>query len=125
MRNSLNLCLIVFIVAKMHIGVMKVVNNINDKAFVFENNLSQQENPPNYIQIELKGDKLNPKALGAKVVIRLSDNSIQFQEQQTSRGYMSSTDPVMYFGLGKEKSIQSIEILWPNGSVSKINNHVS
>ena len=102
--------------------IVYVVNNINDKAFVFENLLSQQENPPNYIQIKLNGDKLNPKALGAKVVLRLSDNSIQFQEQQTSRGYMSSTDPVMYFGLGKEKSIQSIEILWPNGSISKMNN---
>ena len=59
-----------------------VVNNINDKAFIFENILYQQENPPNYLQIELEGDKLNPDALGAKVVLRLSDNSIQFQEQQ-------------------------------------------
>ena len=98
-----------------------VVNNINDKAFIFENILSQQENPPNYLQIELEGDKLNPD-LGAKVVLRLSDNSIQFQEQQTSRGYMSSADPVMYFGLGKLKDVVSVEILWPNGLLSKINN---
>ena len=99
-----------------------VVNNINDKAFIFENILSQQENPPNYLQIELEGDKLNPDALGAKVVLRLSDNSIQFQEQQISRGYMSSADPVMYFGLGKLKDVVSVEILWPNGLLSKINN---
>ena len=99
-----------------------VVNNINDKAFIFENILSQQENPPNYLQIELEGDKLNPDALGAKVVLRLSDNSIQFQEQQISRGYMSSADPVMYFGLGKLKNVVSVEILWPNGLLSKINN---
>ena len=99
-----------------------VVNNINDKAFIFENILSQQENTPNYLQIELKGDKLNPDALGAKVVLRLSDNSIQFQEQQTSRGYMSSADPIMYFGLGKLKDVVSVEILWPNGLLSKMNN---
>ena len=99
-----------------------VVNNINDKAFIFENILYQQENPPNYLQIELEGDKLNPDALGAKVVLRLSDNSIQFQEQQISRGYMSSADPVMYFGLGKLKDVVSVEILWPNGLLSKINN---
>ena len=99
-----------------------VVNNINDKAFIFENILSQQENPPNYLQIQLEGDKLNPNALGAKVVLRLSDNSIQFQEQQISRGYMSSADPVMYFGLGKLKDVVSVEILWPNGLLSKINN---
>ena len=71
-----------------------VVNNINDKAFLFENKLSEKEQPPNYIQIELKGSKLNPNALGSKVVLKFKDGSIQYQEQQLSRGYMSSNDPV-------------------------------
>ena len=35
---------------------------------------------------------------------------------------MSSADPVMYFGLGKLKDVVSVEILWPNGLLSKINN---
>ena len=48
-----------------------VVNNINDKAFLFENKLSEKEQSPNYIQIELKGSKLNPNALGSKVVLKI------------------------------------------------------
>ena len=82
-----------------------VVNNINDKAFLFENKLSEKEKSPNYIQIELKGSKLNPNALGSKVVLKFKDGSIQYQEQQLSRGYMSSNDPILYFGLGDEKKL--------------------
>ena len=97
-----------------------VVNNINDKAFLFENKLSEKEQSPNYIQIELKGSKLNPNALGSKVVLKFKDGSIQYQEQQLSRGYMSSNDPILYFGLGDEKKLDVIEVLWPNGKFSKI-----
>ena len=97
-----------------------VVNNINDKAFVFENNLMNKEISPNYIQLELKGDSQNPNALGAKIVARNSNGDFQFQEQQISRGYMSSVDPVVYFGLGEESELNSVEVLWPNGSLTKI-----
>ncbi len=97
-----------------------VVNNINDKAFVFENNLMNTELPPNYIQLELRGDSKNPNALGAKIVMRYSNGDFQFQEQQISRGYMSSLDPVIYFGLGLKKELSSIEVLWPNGSLTRI-----
>lgn len=99
-----------------------IVNNINDKAFVFENKLSEKEQAPNYIQIELKGSKLNPNAIGSKVVLRFNDGSIQYQEQQLSRGYMSSSDPILYFGLGYEKKLETVEVLWPNGNLSKLKN---
>ena len=97
-----------------------VINNINDKAFIFENKLMNAKSPPNYIQIELKGDSQNPNALGAKIVTRYSNGEFQFHEQQISRGYMSSIDPVIYFGLGLKNQLSSIEVLWPNGALSKI-----
>ena len=97
-----------------------VVNNINDVAFVFENTLVKKEGFPNYLQLELKGSKTNPNALGAKVVLRLSDGSLQYQEQQISRGYMSSVDPVLYFGLGASNQIEKLEVLWPDGSISSV-----
>ena len=99
-----------------------VVNNINDNAFVFENTLLSKEQKPNYIQLELKGTQKNPNALGAKVVLRMNDGQIQFQEQQLTRGYMSSVDPVLYFGLGNSKKVDAIEVLWPNGLFSEIQN---
>ena len=99
-----------------------VVNNINDNAFVFENTLLSKEQKPNYIQLELKGTQKNPNALGAKVVLRMNDGEIQFQEQQLTRGYMSSLDPILYFGLGNSKKVDAIEVLWPNGLFSEIQN---
>ncbi len=99
-----------------------VINNINDSAFVFENTLLDQEVKPNYIQLELRGSTQNIFALGAKVTLRISEDSFQYQEQQISRGYMSSVDPIMYFGLGTKNEVISIEVLWPNGEMSVINN---
>ena len=97
-----------------------VVNNINDKAFVFENSLMNSQMPPNYIQLELRGNSQNPYALGSKIVMRYSNGDFQFHEQQISRGYMSSVDPIIYFGLGLKNKLSSIEVLWPNGALSKI-----
>ena len=33
---------------------------------------------------------------------------------------MSSVDPIVYFGLGEESELSSVEVLWPNGSLTKI-----
>ena len=95
-----------------------VVNNINDQAFIFENNLNVLAPKTRYIQIELEGTKLNPNALGAYVVLRFTDGSFQFHEQQLSRGYMSSVDPIIYFGVPSGKTVSSIEVLWPDDKFS-------
>ncbi|MDC3367577.1 VCBS repeat-containing protein [Flavobacteriaceae bacterium] len=95
-----------------------VVNNINDQAFIFENNLNELAPKIRYIQIELEGTKLNPNALGAYVVLRFTDGFFQFHEQQLSRGYMSSVDPIIYFGVPSEKTVSSIEVLWPDDKFS-------
>ena len=97
-----------------------VVNNINDPAFIFENKLNTKEKQANYIQIELSGSQQNPLALGAKVTVWFSDDKLQYQEQQLTRGYMSSVDPILYFGLGEKKEIKKIEVLWPDGSLSTV-----
>ena len=99
-----------------------VVNNINDKAFVFENTLLSNDQKPNYLQVELLGPKQNPNALGAKVVLRMDNGELQYQEQQLSRGYMSSVDPVLYFGLGNTKKVNAVEVLWSEGLYTKIEN---
>ncbi len=97
-----------------------VINNINEKAFIFENTLSSNRKKPNYLQLELKGTKQNPNAIGTKIVLRYPDGKFQFHEQQLSRGYMSSVDPLVYFGLGERNEVETIDVLWPNGRVSQL-----
>jgi hypothetical protein len=92
-----------------------VVNNINDPAFVFENRLSEEKEKGNYLRIELKGKKENPQGLGAKILLKLSNGNQLYQEQQVVRGYMSSIDPVMHFGLGSENTVQEVHVFWPDG----------
>ena len=97
-----------------------VVNNINDVAFVFENNLNSIAPERTHLQIELVGTNLNPNGLGAIVVVRFADGTFQFHEQQLSRGYMSSIDPIIYLGIPTEKTVTMVEVLWPDDRFSSL-----
>lgn len=99
-----------------------VVNNINDPAFIFENKLKNTGQKNNYLRLKLHGSKLNSQGLGAKVLLTLPDGSQLYQEQQVVRGYMSSIDEVMHFGVGEVSEISSIQVIWPDGKESSQSN---
>lgn len=98
-----------------------VVNNINDKAFVYQNRSSDQENKGDFLQINLSGLKNNTDAIGTKVLLRLDNGQIIYHEQTLTRGYMSSVDPTVHFGIPKNRSVKVVEVRWPDGKISKIN----
>lgn len=100
-----------------------VVNNIDDPAFIYENTLSTEskQDTVHFLQLKLKGTKNNPYALGSKIKI-LSEGQVQFYEQNTYRGYLSSVDPVIHFGLGARDKVDSVLITWPDGKVTIMNN---
>ena len=90
-----------------------VVNNLNDKAFIFRNTTAdkaKEEN--NYLRIKLNGSALNSQALGAKVEI-WSDGGYQFQENWLARGYISSVEPVIHFGLASGTTVDTLRVTWP------------
>ena len=95
-----------------------VVNNINEPAFIYENqtNLTTDHH---FLSIRLLGDRLNPGGLGAKVSVYASGVH-QFAEQSVSRGYQSSVDYNLHFGLGSAQKIDSLLVQWPNRTVSKL-----
>ena len=98
-----------------------VTNNINDKAFIMRN-YTREKSPKtsNYIRIRLNASGANTMALGAKVDL-WADGKYQFHEHFLSRGYASSVDPVVHFGLGEETTIDSIRITWPaSGNISVV-----
>lgn len=99
-----------------------VVNNINDPAFVFQNHLKNTEQKNNYVRLELKGSRLNPQGLGTKILLTLPNGNQLYQEQQVVRGYMSSIDEVMHFGVGEVSEITSIQVIWPDGKESSMAN---
>jgi len=100
-----------------------VVNNIDKEAFVFINNTVQKGQPPqsHFLRLRLKGDSLNKNAFGAKVQL-YSDGHMQMEEQDPVRGYFSSVDQQLLFGLGKSRQVDSLVITWPDDKKQTVKN---
>ncbi|EAZ80618.1 FG-GAP-like repeat-containing protein [Algoriphagus machipongonensis] len=99
-----------------------VINNINDPAFIFENHLSETPNHGNYLRVALKGTPENPNGLGAKLLLKLKNGNQLYQEQQIVRGYMSSIEPIIHFGIGAETEVDQLQVIWPDGKKEVIPN---
>jgi len=96
-----------------------VVNNINDLAGIYRNDSRKtdgkgllQDN--HYLRVQLQGKPGNRLATGAKVEIRYG-GQLQFHEHSTVRGFQSSVENIIHFGLGKHASIDTLTITWPDG----------
>ncbi|MFN8241284.1 MAG: VCBS repeat-containing protein [Bacteroidales bacterium] len=100
-----------------------VCNNLNDKAFVLKNTTMEKSGGKrNYIRIKLVGKDPNRFAIGAKTEV-WTGGSLQFNEHFLTRGYASSVDPIVHFGTGTFKTIDSIKITWPKtGNVTVLRN---
>lgn len=90
-----------------------VVNNIGDPAFIYENK-SNGISGSNYLQIKLQGPKKNTQGIGAKVKLTY-DKMTQYQEMTPTRGFFSSSENLLHFGLGEKTEGINIEITWPDG----------
>ncbi|RXG32374.1 VCBS repeat-containing protein [Leeuwenhoekiella marinoflava] len=91
-----------------------VLNNLEDQASIYKNNATT-----NFISIKLTGDNQNKNGIGAKVKV-FTDSTQQYQELFLSRGYQSSVSPVLLFGVGEEKIINRIEVVWNDGTLSTL-----
>src|SRR5256885_2817181 len=95
-----------------------VANNGNQEAFVYRNNartLTQNR----FLQVRLDGSGANRFAVGAKVTL-WSGGREQYQEEEPTRGFQSSVDYVLTFGVGARDTLDSVKVEWPgrDGRVS-------
>jgi hypothetical protein len=67
-------------------------------------------NMNNFIHLEIHSKKHNSYGIGAKVRVT-SDNIVQVKEMNIGGGFLSASHPRLYFGLGKDKNIDSIEVI--------------
>ncbi len=94
-----------------------VVNNVNMESFVYRNN-SEKNKANRYLKVKLKGGAKNQFAVGS-IVELFSGKEVIRQELIPSRGFQSSVDYVMNFGVGTKK-IDSLHVIWPNGKTQTI-----
>ena len=94
-----------------------IVNNVNMPPFIYKNNSTELLKENNYLKVKLIGEKNNINAVGTKVTIK-SDKQIFYLEQSPIRGFQSTVDNIMHFGLGEISRIDSLIVDWYYGKRS-------
>ena len=85
-----------------------ILNNMDEVSMILENKL---QGPNRYLRV--KGDK---NFNGAKVTVKVGDQTF-YQEMHPIRGYQSSVEPILHFGLGSVEKIDELIIEYQNGKL--------
>jgi len=96
-----------------------VVNNIDEEAFVYQNQ-SERLTDNHFLRIQLKGEGKNTFGIGSRVELLLENGQQLVQELVPTRGYQSSMDYTLVFGLGNETQIDSVMVTWPDGKIQTL-----
>jgi len=95
-----------------------IINNMNAPASIYKN---VSETDGHYLQVRLKGPGTNLQGLGCSVMVYAGGQK-QIHTMQTSRGYFSSVEPMLHFGLGGTTTVDSIKVYWDHQSMSILRN---
>jgi hypothetical protein len=94
-----------------------VVNNVNEEAFVYRNNARTLYKDSHFLTVKLDGDGRNRFAVGARVTLRAEGKQF-VQEVAPARGFQSSVDYALTFGLGPCDVVDTLTVEWPDGKTS-------
>jgi hypothetical protein len=95
-----------------------ITNNTNAIASVY---INKTDTKSNYLKLKLRFTGKNTFGIGAKVV-SYSKGKKQFKELQTTRGFQSSSEPMIHFGYGKTTKIDSLVVIWPDKTYQTVKN---
>jgi len=100
-----------------------LVMNMNEAPLLLRNEYFSKSTrgSNNWLMLNLVGTKSNRSAIGARVTLK-NGAHLQFQEVTSQSSYYSHNDHRLHFGLGQNKQVDSIEILWPSGDREVLNN---
>lgn len=96
-----------------------VLNNLNSPASILENKSSTGTN---YLSLTLKGDADYSIIKGTKVTIYGNGKKL-IKEQQTTKGFQSSSTQKLFYGLGEINKIDSISVQWPDGKTQELGSY--
>ena len=95
-----------------------ISNNLNSEASIYCN---QTNAKANYLKLKLKFTGKNTFGIGTKV-LSYSKGKMQYKELQTTRGFQSSSEPIIHFGFKKESKIDSLVVIWPDKTYQTLKN---
>ena len=76
-------------------------------------------NANHWLEILLIGTKSNRDGVGARVKLSAGD-LVLCDQRKGGMSYQSAQDPRLHFGLGQRSTVDSVEVLWPSGTVTKL-----
>jgi hypothetical protein len=91
-----------------------VVSNLNAVVSIYENQTHKTGN--SFLKIKFDYITPNTFGIGTKVYAYIN-GSLQFKELYTTRGFQSTSEPIIHFGFGAAKRIDSVKVIWPNKTV--------
>ena len=98
-----------------------VINDLDGAPQLLHNELAPVGN---WLLVKLKGRGMNTGAIGAVVTARTSVPAARVQRRlvQSGSSYISQEDKRLHFGLGAAPQVDSVEVLWPDGTTTKVPN---
>jgi hypothetical protein len=97
-----------------------VVNNVNMPPFIYRNETNRKPET-NFLMLTLKGAGKNSAAIGAEVTLYYN-GQINYQELVPMRGFQSTVDNRLHFGLGATPTVDSVVVNWPDGKCTVLRN---
>ena len=99
-----------------------VVSNIDAPAFIYENvGAPPGDDMHHYVQITLQGESPRERGIGSELVLTAGGRK-QHIYHTPYRGYMSTMDERVHFGLGPARRVDSLEVTWPDGRYQLLTN---
>ena len=99
-----------------------IINNINDEASIYKNTLrTHGDSLSHYLNITLQGNQYNRNGIGAFLAVYYQGKQ-QVYENTPYRGYLSTSQNIAHFGLGKISVLDSVVVKWPGSLVQVLTN---
>ncbi|MGB6152295.1 MAG: VCBS repeat-containing protein [Pricia sp.] len=89
-----------------------VTNNLNSSASLY---INQTNGTATYLKLRFNYPSANRFGIGTKVFSYVNGN-LQYQELYPVKGFQASSEPIVHFGYGTAKNIDSLKVLWPDGN---------
>ena len=94
-----------------------VINCLSAPAVILKNQAASNK----YLSLSFKGDRMNSFGIGTKVYV-FTGSGMQYEQLMLTRGFMSSSEPRLHFGLGGTTMVDSILVVWPNQQCQLLKN---
>ena len=75
-----------------------------------------------WLAVRLHGTRSNRQGLGAEIHLTLPDGRSLYGHATTSVGYASSSEPLVRFGLGDQRTVTRLEVHWPGAETQMLSN---